>query len=78
MNLTLKPKMKIKYLCETGMVKHKLKRKYGFDLTFLRCKRCKKDYDTEVLGTKICPRCKASLIHPKIWYRECKDCKEAF
>ena len=52
-----------------------LVRKYYDDKTVYRCKKCKHEYDVEILGTNICPRCKIPMKHAKVWFYRCPKCQ---
>lgn len=64
----------MRYLCETGMISHKWRRRYYSDPDEMRCKECKTVYDIEILGSTNCPRC-GKVLKPIICsYRECIVC----
>lgn len=48
-----------------------LKRRYFNVTDTWRCSKCKDSYDTELLGTHICPECKREMKHPKAWTMWC-------
>ena len=51
-----------------------LKRKYFDDKTGYRCAKCKVEYDAELVGSDICPKCGRKMKHPKLWSLECPRC----
>ena len=57
-----------------------LKREYYVDTTELRCKKCKSEYDAEVIKSnefydgEHCPRCGGEMEHPKRWWLKCPKC----
>jgi len=58
----------------TPLVGTKMVRKYYDDKSTYRCKNCKRNYDVEILGIDICPRCKIAMQYAKIWWYKCPKC----